>query len=251
VLLRISRPTIPTAGGQFSLTPLLGSRELWLTVLASILIISPWLSVRKVKVCSRVRSPTVIEITFLAGSGVGRFGRIARHALSDWHSFAVVPDGSPSTSHKMLICRAGDFTAELINTPPTTLYVRKVGYPGLPYCVWMYQRVVIIASGAGVAPYVSMLSKQYHGRCRLIWIGRSFRTTFGDDFCDRVLEWPDLLLVDTTDGGRPDLVSLAVDNYHGFGADAVFIGSNPIGTRQILSGCRRLGIPAFGPSWDS
>jgi hypothetical protein len=44
---------------------------------------------------------------------------------------------------------------------------------------------------------------------------------------------------------------LAVDNYRSFGADAVFIGSNPQGTGQILSGCHALGIPAFGPSWDS
>jgi hypothetical protein len=251
VLVRIGWPTARIAGGQFFLASASRSPELWLAALASGLVILPWVGVRKVKVCSRVPSPAVVEITFLAGSGVGRFGRISRHVLSDWHSFALVSCGSPSTSHKMLICRAGDFTGELINAPPTRLYVRKVGYPGLPYCMSMYQRVVVIASGAGVAPYVSMLSRQYHGRCRLIWIGRAFRATFGDEFCDRVFEWPDLLLVDTANGGRPDLVSLAVDNYHGFGADAVFIGSNPTGTRQILSGCRARGIPAFGPSWDS
>jgi DNA-binding transcriptional LysR family regulator len=48
-----------------------------------------------------------------------------------------------------------------------------------------------------------------------------------------------------------DMIALAVDNYRSFGADAVFVGSNPEGTRQIVSGCRALGIPAFGPSWDS
>jgi ferredoxin-NADP reductase len=115
----------------------------------------------------------------------------------------------------------------------------------------MYRRSIIIASGAGMAPYVSMLSDLPDGRHRLIWIGRSFRECFGDEFCNKIFRWPDLLLVDTASSGRPNLVSLAVDNYRSFGADAVFIGSNPQGTSQILSGCHALGIPAFGPSWDS
>jgi hypothetical protein len=62
---------------------------------------------------------------------------------------------------------------------------------------------------------------------------------------------PDLVLVDTAKGGRPDMTALTVENYRSFGADAVFVGSNPEGTRQIVSGCPALGIPAFGPSWDS
>jgi hypothetical protein len=151
----------------------------------------------------------------------------------------------------MLISRAGDFTDELVNAPPSAVYVRRVSYPGLPCCVSLYRRSIIIASGAGMAPYVSILSGQPRGRHRLIWIGRSFRECFGDEFCDTIFRWPDLLLVDTANTGRPDLVSLAVDNYRSFQAGAVFIGSNPRGTSQILSGCHALGIPAFGPSWDS
>ena len=72
-----------------------------------------------------------------------------------------------------------------------------------------------------------------------------------EDFCDMVFAWPDLILIDTTKVERPDLPVLAAENYRSFGADAVFVGSNPEGTRQIVSGCRELGIPAFGPSWDS
>jgi hypothetical protein len=250
-LVSIHWPTPQAIKGKLSLELASKSPSFWLTIIVTCLILSPWLVVRKVRVRSRVRSPQVIEIEFPGASAVGSFGRISRHLLSDWHSFALVPKVGLVASHTMLISRAGDFTSELIVAPPAALYVRKVSYPGLPYCVPLYQRSVIIASGAGMAPYVSLLSMEPPGKQRLIWIGRSFRESFGDTLCDAIFEWPDVVLVDTTRSGRPDLVALAVGNYRSFGAEVVFVGSNPEATRQIVSGCHALGIPAFGPSWDS
>jgi hypothetical protein len=251
VLVTIDWRTTETLDRHLTLDSTVRSSEFWLTVLITGLIVSPWLTVRRVRVRSRVSSPAVVEIVFPGRSRTGSFGRVSRHALSDWHSFALVPRGGLTTSHSMLVSRAGDFTGGLVSSPPSALFVRRVSYPGLPYCVSLYQRSVIIASGAGMAPYVSVLSDKSRGRHRLIWIGRSFTECFGDEFCDTILRWPDVLLVDTARSGRPDLVSLAIDNYRSFGAEAVFIGSNPHGTRQVLSACHAVGIPAFGPSWDS
>jgi hypothetical protein len=227
------------------------SMNFWLTALITALILSPWLTVRKVRVQAQVSSQAVIEVTFPGVSAPGMFGRISRHALADWHAFALVSGEQRAVSHMMVISGVGDFTKGLIATPPAALYVRKIKFPGLPYCVPMYRRSIIIATGAGMAPYLSLLLVLPHGSHQLIWIGRSFREYFGNDLCDLVFRWPDLVLVDTTNGGRPDMTALAVDSYRSFRADAVFVGSNPEGTRQIVSGCRALGIPAFGPSWDS
>jgi hypothetical protein len=227
------------------------SMSFWLTVSISVLILLPWLTVRKVPVQARVLSKSVIEIVFAGASEAGMFGRISRHALVDWHAFALVSGRKGAASHSMIISGVGDFTKGLIATPPVKLYVRMVKFPGLPYCVPMYPRSIIIATGAGMAPYLSLLLVLPHGSHRLIWVGRAFREYFGEGLCDMVFQWPDLVLIDTTMDGRPDLTALAVDNYRSFGADAVFVGSNPEGTRQIVSGCRDLGIPAFGPSWDS
>jgi hypothetical protein len=227
------------------------SMSFWLTVLIAVLILSPWLTVRKVRVQALVLSNSVIEITFAGASEPGMFGRISHHALIDWHAFALVSGGKGVVYHSMIISGVGDFTKGLIATPPVKLYVRKLKFPGLPYCVPMYQRSIIIATGAGMAPYLALLLVLPHGSHRLVWVGRAFREYFGEGLCDRVFRWPDLVLVDTTIDGRPDLTALAVDDYRSFGADAVFVGSNPEGTRQIVSGCRDLGIPAFGPSWDS
>jgi hypothetical protein len=204
-----------------------------------------------VQVQARVQSRAIIEITFPGVSGPGMFGRISRHALAGWHAFAIVSEERRAVSHMMVISGVGDFTKGLITTPPVTLYVRKIKFPGLPYCVPMYRRSIIIATGAGMVPYLSLLPVLPRGSHRLIWIGRSFRECFGDNLCDIAFRWPDLVLVDTTNGARPDMTALAVDHYRSFGADAVFVGSNPEGTRRIVSGCRALGIPAFGPSWDS
>jgi hypothetical protein len=225
--------------------------SLWLTVCITTLILSPWLTVRKVRVQARVQSPSIVEITFPGGSQPGMFGRISRRALADWHAFAVVSGATMAESHVMVISGVGDFTRELITTPPAALYVRRLKFPGLPYCVPMYQRSIIIATGAGMAPYLSLLPILRRGRHRFIWVGRSFREYFGTRLYEMALQWPDLVLVDTARSGRPDLTALAVENYRSFGADAVFVGSNPEGTAQIVSGCRAHGIPAFGPSRDS
>jgi hypothetical protein len=210
------------------------------------LILAPWLTVRKVTVHTQILSRSIIEIKFVGSSGPGMFGRISRHALGDWHAFALVPGGRGGSSHSMIISAIGDFTRELITGPPEKLYVRAIKFPGLPSCVLMYQRSIIIATGAGMAPYLSVLPVLSRERHRLIWVGRAFRECFGDDFCDMVFAWPDVVLIDTTKVGRPDLLALAAENYRSFGADAVFVGSNPEGTREIVSGCRELGIPAFG-----
>jgi hypothetical protein len=249
VLLAIrSSPQAAEAGFLLSA---INSLSFWLALLIAALVLSPWLTVRKVQVQARIPSEAIIEITLPGASGPGMFGRISRHRLGDWHAFALVSGRSGTISRTMIISGIGDFTKGLIAIPPIELYVRAVGFPGLPYCVLMYQRSIIIATGAGMAPYVSLLPVLPPGRHRLIWVGRAFREYFGDELCSAIFQWPNLILIDTATAGRPDMTALAVDNYRSFGADAVFVGSNPEGTRRIVSGCRRLDIPAFGPSWDS
>jgi hypothetical protein len=134
------------------------------------LILAPWLTVRKVTVHTRILSRSIIEIKFAGSSGPGMFGRISRHALGDWHAFALVPGGRGPPSHSMVISAIGDFTRGLITSPPEKLYVRAIKFPGLPSCVLMYQRSIIIATGAGMAPYLSVLPVLSRERHRLIWV---------------------------------------------------------------------------------
>jgi hypothetical protein len=76
--------------------------------------------------------------------------------------------------------------------------------------------------------------------------------TYGDELVDQVESaQPDAVIWDTTVRGKPDLVRLAHDAYRDFDAEAVFVVSNKAATWRIVHGMERLGIPAFGPIWDS
>jgi hypothetical protein len=63
-----------------------------------------------VQVQARVQSRAVIEITFPGVSEPGMFGRISRHALADWHAFALFSEERKAVSHMMVISGLGDFT---------------------------------------------------------------------------------------------------------------------------------------------
>ena len=46
-------------------------------------------------------------------------------------------------------------------------------------------------------------------------------------------------------GGRPDIVRLVASIYKEWNADVVFITSNYGGNKELMEGCKKLGIPAF------
>jgi hypothetical protein len=87
---------------------------------------------------------------------------------------------------------------------------------------------------------------------RLVWSTRNPRATYGDALVNEVLAaHPDALIWDTTERGKPDLLQLACDAVRDFSAEAVLVVSNKAGTWSVVHGLERLGIPAFGPIWDS
>jgi hypothetical protein len=42
-----------------------------------------------------------------------------------------------------------------------------------------------------------------------------------------------------------------VDAARRWGSEVVVVTSNPEGSRDVVAGCNKAGIPAFGPIWDS
>jgi len=51
-------------------------------------------------------------------------------------------------------------------------------------------------------------------------------------------------------GGRPDVMKLIKETYVSWGAEVVFITSNMGGNTEMMEGCKKAGIPAFGTLWD-
>ena len=52
-------------------------------------------------------------------------------------------------------------------------------------------------------------------------------------------------------GGRPDIVRLVASIYREWDAEVVFITSNWGGNKELMEGCKKLGIPAFVSSFRS
>jgi ferredoxin-NADP reductase len=115
----------------------------------------------------------------------------------------------------------------------------------------MYRRVVYVVTGSGIGPVLGqILSPRVQGR--LVWSTRSPRATYGDALVDEVLAaHPDAVIWDTTKRGKPDLLRVAHDVCRDFAAEAVQVVSNKAATWNLVHGLERLGVPAFGPIWDS
>ena len=89
-----------------------------------------------------------------------------------------------------------------------------------------------------------------HRACPAGWSGPL--ATHGDRLVDEILAARrDAIIWDTTKHGKPDMLQLACDACHDFAAEAALVVSNKAATWKVVHGLERLGIPAFGPIWDS
>lgn len=83
----------------------------------------------------------------------------------------------------------------------------------------------------------------------LIWIGSDQERTFGPTISQLIkknIEPERMTLWDSKRrGGRPDVVKLVKDAYTSWNAEVVFITSNFQGNKELMEGCKQLGIPAF------
>ena len=115
----------------------------------------------------------------------------------------------------------------------------------------LYERVVYVVTGSGIGPCLGQILAA-RVPARLVWSTRDPRATYGDALVDEVqAAQPDAVIWDTTQRGKPDLAQLAHQAYRDFDAEAVFVVSNKATTLRLVHGIERLGIPAFGPIWDS
>jgi len=216
-------------------------------------IAAPWLHLRRVPVTVERPSSHAAIVSFDYGvtptvaSAVG----ISVSPLREWHPFATVKTPG-QTGYRLLVSRAGDWTSRFIDDPPSHVWVR-----GIPTAAPMakvetnYKRVIYVVTGSGIGPALGQILAA-NVPARLVWSVRSPRATYGDALVDEVqAAQPDALIWDTTMHGKPDLVQLAHQACRDFDAEAVFVVSNKTATWRVVKGMERLGIPAFGPIWDS
>ncbi|WP_371915536.1 hypothetical protein [Pseudomonas sp. R23(2017)] len=230
---------------------LLTSFSFWMLPILTFSIALPWLRLRRVPVTLvKPSSHAVIarfnHLTPFAGSSTA----ISRHPLWEWHSFANIP-APDEQGFRLIISRAGDWTGELIEQPPSHVWVKGITTAGVAHIETLFKSVVYVATGSGIGPVLPhLLAGQVP--IHLIWSTRSPRETYGEALVEEILQaQPDAHIWDTDRLGKPDLVALAYAAVRAHGAEAVICISNQKLTERVVEEMESRGIPAYGAIWDS
>ncbi|KAJ9491765.1 hypothetical protein VN97_g1502 [Penicillium thymicola] len=230
----------------------------WFLMFTVAAIIQPWLFLRKVAVRAEPLSTHATQLHF--DHAITTFGKgiqLAKHPLRDWHGFATFPDPAPAGVHgnpsfSSLVSKAGDWTAETIQNPPTHLWKRGVLIYGFAYAMRVFKRVVVVTTGSGIGPCLSFLGDDNRPALRVLWQTRAPRRTYGDGVMHMVHKMDSTpIILDTDKCGRMDMVPIILQQVKDFNAEAVCVISNPVLTARIVYELECRGTPAFGPIFDS
>ncbi|KAG8966170.1 hypothetical protein FRC03_012360 [Tulasnella sp. 419] len=227
------------------------SAPFWLVVILTASIASSWMHLRKVKVTSEVLSDHAIRINFDHKTPApGTFVRISHSPLTEWHSFATIA-APQKQGYSIIVSRAGDWTSNVIANPPHEVWIRGIPTCGVMTIVPLFRRVVIVATGSGIAPCAPHLFAK-RTAIKLLWISRNIAKTYGAAFVDSIMSAaPDSVIYDTDAYGRPNMVQLIHHLYKEFDAEAVCIIANQPITQKVVYGIMTRGVAAFGAIWDS
>ncbi|KAF7346327.1 putative three-domain protein adenylation-thiolation-dehydrogenase [Mycena sanguinolenta] len=222
-----------------------------LTNLAKGSIILPWLRLRKVLVRAEVLSKHAVRLYFTYSTPIpGSFVRLSVHPLKDWHGFATIAVPNEK-GFSLVVSKAGDWSTSRIADAPSSIWVRGAPCFGVLRIVPLFRRIVLVATGSGIAPCAPHILEQ-RIPIRLLWTSPNVRETFGDKLVDEILgASPDAVVYDTRKHGKPDMVKLTLRLFNEFNAEAVCVISNQKLTEKLVYGLTSRGIPAFGPIWDS
>lgn len=218
-----------------------------------ILVAHPWLGVRRRPAEFLAVTSEVVVVALPGRRLLGEFVRVSREGR-EWHCFAVATTGNEGTGRYCLVIRrAGDWTERLASDiehgrAPARLWVRKMRGYGFMYHAQAYRRVLMVATGAGIGPVLPYLLGKPPVQFECLWIGRCHRAAMGTDLVDRVLAGGPVTLVDTS-RGRPDVGACVARVAHRF--DAVFVVSNDAVRDSVGRACEALGVPWYGPTFDS
>ncbi|KKY28859.1 putative amino acid adenylation domain-containing protein [Phaeomoniella chlamydospora] len=223
----------------------------WLLIAISLFLIGPWLQLKKVNVHPEYLSNHAIRLHFTyANLSLCTALRFSTSPLREWHAFAGIPAKS-GQGFSVVVSHAGDWTKSMISDPPTHLWTRGFPTKGVLNIAPVFKSVVLVATGSGIGPILSLITAR-NIPCRIVWSTPTPQTTYQQEIVDDVYRAdPQAIIIDTTRFGRPDLVHVSYEAFNDFGAEAVFIISNPKVTRKVVYGLESRGVPIFAPIFDS
>jgi hypothetical protein len=234
----------------------------WMLIIATLAIIHPWALLRRVKVDAESISSHAIRLHFHHTTiNFGQGLQLSKHPLRDWHSFATFPDipSKPGTNGSIskadgfscIISKAGDWTSDTIENPPTHLWKRGIPIYGFGKAMQVFNSIILVTTGSGIGPCLSFLEDPIRPAMRVIWQTKDPLKTYGQRILDLVHHLdpnPEIL---QSRKGRVDMLPLMMRLFKEFRAEAVCVISNPMVTRKLVFECESRGVPAFGPIFDS
>ncbi|KAI0390007.1 hypothetical protein F5Y17DRAFT_88921 [Xylariaceae sp. FL0594] len=182
--------------------------------------------------------------------------KISEKPLTEWHAFATIPDVEPESGKingfSVVVSNAGDFTkSQIMNNKERKLWIRGAPLHGLLYTSRLFKQIVVVATGSGIGPCLSLLFADVTPR-RVLWSTRDPAKTYGPKVVAEVLRAdPNAIIWNTNEKGYPDIVAETYQLVHECNAEAVFIISNPKVTEKVVFGMQTRGIPAYGAIFDS
>lgn len=229
----------------------LNSPAIWLLVVATMVVIFPWVFLRKVAVRSEVLSSHAVRLWFeYTTPVVGTAVRLAERPLVDWHGFATItnPNGK---GFSLIVSRAGDFTGRTIERAPTHIWVRGIPACGVLRIATVFRSVVLVATGSGIGPCLAVILAN-KVPCRILWTAANPEQTFGEEIVNNVLAAdPKAVIWNTRTMGKPNMSLLAYKMYKESHSEAVCIISNKKFTTKVVYDMDTRGIPAYGAIFDS
>ncbi|KAF8754617.1 hypothetical protein RHS01_05839 [Rhizoctonia solani] len=207
---------------------MISTQEFWFALGMTVFIVLPWTFTRRVPVHVEVPSPKVAVLRFDRGMQQGLLGRISRSSMLEYHAF-------------------GGLYSWIGEDPPKYIWTRELKFAGVSNTSTLYRRGIRVCTGTGIGAALSTCIQ--HEGWFLIWIGSDQEKTFGKTISamiEKNIPPERRILWDSKKVGRPNTIKLIEEVYRSFDAEVVFITSNYIGNREMMVGCRKLGIPAFG-----
>lgn len=231
------------------------SPSFWCLVIITTLLIYPWTRLRLRRVQVEVLSKHAARLRFDYADLESCMGvKLTDAPLKETHSFAAIPNHKDEhvRGYSVVVSNAGDWTNKIINNPPQYLFVKGGPTMGVLRVARLFQPVLVIATGSGIGPVLSMLNVYPGYPMRVLWSSRSPLETYGADIIKAVRRAdPKAVMIDTAVSGRDSILGLAYSLYKSNECEAAVIISNPKVTQKVVYGLETRGIPAYGAIFDS
>lgn len=242
----INRPSPQTLSSA-----LFGSANIWLLFVSTLSIVITWLNCRKIPVQSEQLSKHALRIKFdYTTPEPGTTIRLSSSPLFEWHAFATWAQPGQN-GFSLIISNAGDWTSKLINNPPTKIWARRTPTCGVLRIAPMFKSVLLVATGSGIAPCLPVIMAN-RTRISLFWSTRDPLTTYGPEIGAIITALGKSARIhNTSTMGRPSMLPQVLQQVQETGSEAVIVISNPKMTIKLVQDLEYMGVPAFGPIWDS